>query len=71
MQLPRIILAEDDPSISDSVKLILERAGYMLEVLPNGDGLINDDHELPELYILDKQLSGIDGLDICLYIKKT
>jgi DNA-binding response OmpR family regulator len=31
--------------------------------------LINNHFELPDLFIIDKQLSGVDGLDICAHLK--
>ncbi|MCD6062196.1 MAG: response regulator transcription factor [Flavipsychrobacter sp.] len=68
--MKKIILAEDDPGVQDSVKLILERAGYEVTVMINGDPLISNEYELPDLFILDKQLSGINGLDICKHLKK-
>lgn len=65
-----VILAEDDPGIRDSAKIILERAGYVVTVLRNADSLLVDGYELPDLYILDKQLSGVDGLEVCKHLKK-
>ncbi|MET0637705.1 MAG: response regulator [Chitinophagaceae bacterium] len=65
----KIIIAEDDPAMQDAITLIFERAGYALTVVPNGDPLLNNDFEIPDLFILDKQLSGVDGLDICRFLK--
>jgi CheY-like chemotaxis protein len=68
--MKKIIIAEDDPSIQDSIKLILERSGYDITIYPHGEPLLENDYELPDLFILDKQLSGVDGLDICSYLKQ-
>lgn len=67
--MKKIILADDDPSIQESAKMILERVGYEVTGMLNGDTLFDGDYELPDLYILDKQLSGVDGLDICNFLK--
>ena len=32
--------------------------------------LIDKPFELPDLFIIDKQLSGVNGLDVCMYLKK-
>lgn len=68
--MKKIMLVEDDPGVRDSARLILERAGYHVIVLEDGEILLGDNYELPDIFILDKQLSGVDGLDICKYLKK-
>jgi len=64
-----IILVEDDSGIADATKLILQLEGYHVDILINGDGLL-EDHTLPDLYILDVQLPGVSGTDICMHLKK-
>ena len=68
--MKKIILAEDDPGIQDSIQMILETEGYQVTVFPNGDDLLNRRFETPDLFILDRQLSGVDGLDICRILKE-
>ena len=68
--MKRIILAEDDPGIQDSIQMILEREGYEVTIYANGEDLLNKRFEAPDLFILDRQLSGVDGLDICKFLKK-
>jgi DNA-binding response OmpR family regulator len=64
----KIAIADDDPGVQDIFKIIFEKAGY--EILNYGSGKdIYQNKELPSLYILDKQLSGMNGLDICIYLK--
>ncbi len=69
--MKHIILADDDPGIQDAASLIFERAGYRITVLSNGETLLDGDFEMPDLFILDKQLSGVDGLDVCRHLKNT
>jgi CheY-like chemotaxis protein len=57
-------------NIRDITRLVLERAGYTVTVYPNGEPLLETEYELPDLYLLDKQLSGIDGLEVCRYLKQ-
>jgi DNA-binding response OmpR family regulator len=64
-----IIIAEDDPSILDATTLILEQAGYKVSGYADGEPLLNNEFEKPDLFLLDKQLSGVDGLDICIFLK--
>jgi DNA-binding response OmpR family regulator len=65
-----IIIADDDPGIQDIFQLIFDRAGVDVTIYPNGEQLINNDFEAPDAFILDKQLSGIDGLDVCRFLKR-
>ena len=65
----RIIVADDDPGIRDIYKLILENAGYDVEIKPDGEDLMTNQFTPPDLFLIDKQLSGFDGLDICKYLK--
>lgn len=62
-------MVEDDPSIQDVVGILLKGFPYRLIIYSNGDSIMNGDFELPDLFILDKQLPGIDGLDICKHLK--
>lgn len=68
--MKKIILAEDDPGIQDCVQIILEKEGYQVTVFSNGEDLLNKRFESPDLFILDRQLSGVDGLDICKFLKQ-
>jgi len=66
----KIVVTDDDPGLQDIFKIILERAGYEVEVVPNGKRILQNQYSTPDLFILDKQLSGFDGLDICRFLKK-
>ena len=66
-----ILIVEDDESIMDVLKIILRRAGYETIGFQNGKAVMEDDFQVPNLFLLDKQLSGIDGLDICRHLKES
>ncbi|HTH30003.1 MAG TPA: response regulator [Lacibacter sp.] len=65
----RILIADDDESIRDIFQLILGNAGYLIDVSPNGEDIFNNSFEVPDLFLLDKQLAGYNGLDICRRLK--
>ena len=67
--MKQIIIADDDPAIRDIFQLILKRAGYNVTTYSDGDVLMGTKFELPDLFILDKQLSGADGLQVCYHLK--
>lgn len=64
-----IIIVDDDAAILDAVRLMLERKGYRVTTYGSGEPLLTGTFESPDLIILDKQLPGVDGLDICRYLK--
>jgi DNA-binding response OmpR family regulator len=67
--MKKIILTDDDPGVQDAFRIVLERAGYAVQVFANGNPLLEGAFERPDLIILDKQLSGVDGLDVCRHLK--
>ena len=67
--MKHIIVADDDAGMRDVFQLILKRAGYDITSYSTGDVFFSNEFELPDLFILDKQLSGVDGLDVCRFLK--
>jgi DNA-binding response OmpR family regulator len=65
-----ILIVEDDDSILDVLRIILNNAGYKTILYSDGRGVISGQFESPDLFLLDKQLSGLDGLDICKHLKE-
>jgi DNA-binding NtrC family response regulator len=65
----RILVADDDSSIRDIFKIILVRAGYDLELKEDANEIFNNNFKIPDLFLIDKLLSGVDGLEICRYLK--
>jgi DNA-binding response OmpR family regulator len=65
----RICIIEDDESIQDVLNIILKRAGYETNIFSNGKAIIENHYTTPHLFLLDKQLSGIDGIGICRHLK--
>ena len=61
---------DDDLGIQDAFRLIFERAGYLITILSSGNAIFEGGFELPDIFILDRQLSGVDGLDVCRFLKK-
>jgi CheY-like chemotaxis protein len=51
------------------LKLIFDKSDYNVTVYANGAVVLTDAYILPDIFIIDKQLSGVDGLDICRHLK--
>lgn len=68
--MKKILIIEDDKSISELQKDYLEVAGFEVEVCSNGlDGLETMRQKEYDLLILDIMLPGMDGLEILRKIK--
>src|SRR5918994_1700292 len=61
---PRILVVDDDPTVSEVVARYLERDGYVVEKLADGRTALDRAlAEPPDLVVLDLMLPGIDGLE--------
>jgi DNA-binding response OmpR family regulator len=66
----KIVIADDDPGIRDILKIILERAGYEVELKADGQDIFRNNFSVPDVFLIDKLLSGTNGLDVCRHLKK-
>ena len=65
----RILIADDDPGLRDLFQIILEKAGYDIEIKVDANEIFENKFNIPDVFLVDKLLSGIDGLDVCRYLK--
>ncbi len=62
----KILVVDDEPEIAKLVRAYLERAGYAVVTAYEGQqALAVFRHEKPNLVVLDLNLPGMDGLDVC------
>lgn len=61
----RVLLAEDEPNIVESLRFLLERAGFEVSVRSNGrEALELALSEAPDVVVLDVMLPALDGFEI-------
>lgn len=66
----KILLAEDDPKTSASIRLYLENAGYGVQIATTGtEALSLARSTSPALVVLDVMLPELSGLDICRLLR--
>ena len=65
-----ICIIEDDEGIQDVLRIILQRAGYGTSIFSDGRPVMEKNYNVPDLFLIDKQLPDMDGLDICRHLKK-
>jgi len=67
----RILVVEDEPKIARLAKDYLENSQFHVSVAGNGNlALTLARQEKPDLIILDLNLPGMDGLDVCRAIRR-
>lgn len=68
--MAKILVADDDTAILEAIKLILESEGYDVSVTVDGSTIYKMERDYPDLLVLDIWMSGVNGTDICKYLKK-
>jgi DNA-binding response OmpR family regulator len=66
----KVLFVDDDAAIRDVLSIIFERAGFDLEVKEGATDILKNKFTLPDLFLIDKQLSGYNGLDLCRHLKE-
>jgi DNA-binding response OmpR family regulator len=67
----RVLVVDDDPTVSDVVRRYLERAEYEVVLAADGQGALDAVHtQRPDLVVLDLMLPGIDGLEVCRRLRR-
>jgi DNA-binding response OmpR family regulator len=64
--MERVLVVDDDATVSDVVRRYLERAGYVVQLADDGHSALAAFREQrPDLVVLDLMLPGVDGLEVC------
>lgn len=67
----RILVVDDEPSITKLVSFNLEKAGYDVDTAADGQAALDkvQDNQ-PDLIVLDLMLPKVDGLDVCKRLRQ-
>lgn len=63
-----IYFVEDDESLQEIAELVFSKPDFALRIFGSAEELL-DESAYPHVYLLDKQLPGIDGLELCRILK--
>jgi two-component system response regulator MprA len=64
--LLKVLVIDDEESITDFIKLGLHYEGFHVEAAPDGEqGIVAAQRINPDVIILDVMMPGIDGLEVC------
>jgi DNA-binding response OmpR family regulator len=65
----KIYIADDDEGIVDALKIMLEMSGYEVTCTTDGNEVFKT-NEKPDLFLLDIWMAGVDGREVCRYLKQ-
>ena len=69
--MSRILIVEDEESISDPLSFLLGKEGYDVQVVDNGlDALVEFERTGADLVLLDLQLPGMSGTEVCRHLRQ-
>ena len=67
----KILVVEDMESLADALRALLEHEGFQVAVARNGlEGLQAVYKQRPDLLLLDVNLPGLDGLEVCRRLRR-
>lgn len=67
---PRVLVVEDEAAQAEVLAYNLEREGYRVTRVPDGEEAIAQlDEAAPDLVVLDWMLPGVSGIEICRRIR--
>ena len=68
--MTKVLVADDDPAILEVVVLILDHHGFKVKSIIKGKDIFEQVKSFnPDVILLDVNLSGEDGLEICKKLK--
>jgi CheY-like chemotaxis protein len=68
----KILIVDDDPAVQLTIRLLLERAGHVVDVASDGrKGLAKFETDEFDLLCLDVFMPGMDGLETMRHIHQT
>ena len=67
-----ILVVEDEPSIAEIVAIYLERAGFAVRTVADGQEALDESaRSLPDLVVLDLMLPHVDGYEVLRRLRST
>jgi DNA-binding response OmpR family regulator len=66
----RVLVVDDEPNIVMSLRFLMEREGFEVEVAPTGEAALTAlDQHPADLVLLDVMIPELDGFEVCQRIR--
>ncbi len=70
VELPSVLVVDDEPSLVDALTIVLEREGFSVSVAHDGISALDQFKRFePDVVLLDVMLPRMSGLDVCKQIR--
>lgn len=69
MDNPRIYIAEHDKLLQRDLKVILRKSGFDVSTFDSGYGIVSMMDNWPDIFLIEIELPGINGLEVCKWLK--
>ena len=69
--MKRIVIIDDDSAIQHALTIMLEHDNFIVDVFAGADAIFSCTYIPPDIFLIDRRLAGIDGLDVCRYLKSS
>jgi len=70
VDMPTVLVVDDDATVREVVVTYLEQAGYDTLVAPDGPNALVAARSQPDLVVLDVMLPGFDGFEVCRRLRE-
>ena len=71
VQAGKLLLVEDDPSLSELLEYRFSNEGYAVRTTADGDdALLLASEDVPDLVILDWMIEGTSGIEVCRRLRR-
>jgi DNA-binding NarL/FixJ family response regulator len=71
VQRPRVLLADDNPEVLDTVSQVLKRDCLVLEAVLDGQSVLRDALTLrPDVIVLDISLGDLTGIEVARHLQE-
>jgi len=70
MAQPKVLIADDDIHLQNIAKINFEKAGFKVNVVPNGEEVLHAlEKETPDIIVLDIVMPVLDGMETLRALK--
>ena len=65
----RICIAEADTGLKSRLQTAIEQSGFAIQAFDSGYGIVAMMDNWPHLFLIDIELPGINGIEVCKWLK--
>ncbi|NCI46748.1 response regulator transcription factor [Sediminibacterium soli] len=69
--MKKLLVVEDDEAIRDALSLVFTNGDIALSLHEEGSQILSEQVMAPDVFLIDKNLPGVSGTDIWLFIKQS